>query len=61
MKSIFVFVPDDLHTKFKMKLIEEGATIKETILSFISLYVSEEKNADKQKGEIEKDSKKTKK
>ena len=59
MKSIFVFVPDDLHSRFKMKIIEDGTTIKETILSFISEYVKEEKNADKSKNK--KDSQKNKK
>lgn len=61
MKSIFVFVPDELHMKFKMKIIEEKTTIKDTILSFLALYVKEEKNEKKQKNEIKKDSKKTQK
>ena len=61
MKSIFVYVPDDLHTKFKMRVIEDKTTIKETVLSFISLYVGEDKNGEKQKIEAKKDSKKVKK
>jgi len=61
MKSIFVFVPDDLHMKFKMKIIEDKTTIKETILSFLTLYVGEEKREQKQKEEPKKDSKKNKK
>ena len=61
MKSIFVFVPDDLHTKFKMRIIEEKTTIKEVILSFLTLYAGDEKNGEKQKKEIKKNSKKNKK
>jgi hypothetical protein len=60
MKSIFVFVPDELHIKFKMKVIEDGTTIKEVILSFLTLYVGDEKNGKKQK-ETKKDSEKNKK
>jgi len=60
MKSIFVYVPDDLHTKFKTKVTEEKTTIKEMILSFLTLYVGEEINGKKQKKEAKKDSEKNK-
>jgi hypothetical protein len=61
MKSIFVFVPDELHTKFKIKVMKEMSTIKEIILSFITLYVGEEENGEKKDSKIKKDNKKNKK
>lgn len=61
MKSLFVWFPDELHEKFRIKLIKEGKTIKEVILSFASLYVGEEDNAKKQKQEPKTDRKKNEK
>jgi hypothetical protein len=61
MKSLFVYVPDELYAKFRMKVIEERTTIKEIILRFLSLYIDEEKNDKKQKGEVKKNSEKAQK
>lgn len=44
MKKIIVETPDDLHREFKAKLAQEGRTIKEFILTIITLYLNQEKN-----------------
>ncbi|MBA7496243.1 hypothetical protein ES702_06842 [subsurface metagenome] len=57
MKNLNFIMPDDLHRKFRLKLFEEGKTIKEFILTVVRLYVEDEGNGDKSK----KDRKKNKK
>lgn len=42
IKRIVVETPCDLHQKFKIKVITEGKTIKETILEIIKIYVGNE-------------------
>lgn len=44
MKSLFVWVPDDLYAKFKIQLIKDDTTIKEATLAWMELYVGEGKN-----------------
>ena len=44
MKSLFVWVPDDLYSKFKIQLIKDNTTIKEATLVWMELYVGEGKN-----------------
>jgi len=44
MKSLFVWVPDDLYAKFKIQLIKDKTTIKEATLVWMELYVGEGKN-----------------
>ena len=61
MKTLFVYVPDDLHEKFKIKIIKEKTTMKDVILTFLSLYASEDKIEKTKKQEPKKDNKKNEK
>lgn len=47
MKSLFVYVPDDLYERFKIQVIKDKTTIKEATLSLLMLYVREVKNGNK--------------
>lgn len=61
MKTLFIYVPDDLHRQFKIKAIRQGTTQKEIILSFLRLYVTEDENEKSKKTEPKKDGKKSSK
>jgi hypothetical protein len=61
MKTLFVWVPDDLHSKFKTKVARLGTTAKAVVLSFLRLYVSAGEDEKRQNIEPEKDSKKSRK
>jgi len=47
MKNLNFIIPDDLHKKFKLKLLQEDKTIKGFVLEVVRLYVEDEKNGDK--------------
>jgi hypothetical protein len=61
MKTLFVWVPDDLHTEFRTKVASRGTTAKAVLLSFLRLYVSAGEDEKRQKIEPKKDSKKSRK
>lgn len=50
MKSLFVYVPDDLYGRFKIQVIKDGTTIKEATLTLLKLYVEEGKNDENDRG-----------
>lgn len=55
VKSMLFFLPRDLHSKFKIKLAQEGRTAKEFFLSVVKIYVEE----NGKKGKSKKSSKKS--
>jgi len=56
MKSLFVYVPEDLYERFKIKVIKDKTTIKEATLTLLGIYVGEGKNDENDRAiEVEKE------
>jgi len=48
-KGVCLFIPVELHKKFRLQLLKDNLTIKEAFLGFIREYVKEGKNVNNKK------------
>jgi len=48
-KVLYVWIPEELYKKLRIKLIKEGKSAKEVIISFLQYYCKDEKIEKKQR------------
>lgn len=42
VKGLMVWIPDDLHRKFRIKCLQNNKTSKSVIIDFIRLYIEDD-------------------